>query len=57
MNKSFKVSTFVFSFIQKQIGLTIFLLISVLGAALSGLLPPFMLRYLIDDFIDNLEDQ
>ena len=51
MNKSFKVSTFVFSFIQKQIGLTIFLLISVLGAALSGLLPPFMLRFLIDDFI------
>ena len=51
MNKSFKVSPFVFSFIKKHIGLTIFLLISVLGAALSGLLPPFMLRFLIDDFI------
>ena len=51
MNNSFKVSGFVFSFMKKHIGLTIFLLISVLGAALSGLLPPFMLRYLIDDFI------
>jgi len=51
MKRTFKVSSFVFSFLKKHIGLTILLLISVLGAALSGLLPPFMLRYLIDDFI------
>lgn len=51
MKKTFKVSSFVFSFLKKHIGLTILLLISVLGASLSGLLPPFMLRYLIDDFI------
>lgn len=51
MNKTFKVSSFVFSFLKKHFGLTILLLISVLGASLSGLLPPFMLRYLIDDFI------
>lgn len=50
MNK-FKVRTYVLSFVRTHIVLTIFLLLSVLLAALSGLLPPFILQHILDDYL------
>ncbi len=49
MNR-FTSKRFVFSFLKKHISLTILLLLSILFCALSGLLPPFLLRYLIDSY-------
>jgi ATP-binding cassette subfamily B protein len=51
MPKTFKTSRFVARFLARRWGLTALLAFFVLGAALSGLLPPFALRYLIDGYI------
>jgi ATP-binding cassette subfamily B protein len=51
MSKPFKTTRFVAHFLQRRLGLALLLAFFVLGAALSGLLPPFALRYLIDGFI------
>lgn len=51
MAKGFKTSSFVRHFLLSRLGLTLLLAFFVLGAALSGLLPAFALRYLIDHFI------
>ncbi len=50
MNK-FTSKKFVFSFLKENLLLTIILLLFILLCALSGLLPPFLLRYLIDTYI------
>lgn len=52
----FKASSFVLSFIKKHIIMSIFLLIMIFLTALSGLLPPFFLRYLIDEYIPAFID-
>ncbi len=51
MKKPFKASHFLFAFFKDHLGLTIALVIAALGASLSGLLPPFILRYIIDNEI------
>jgi len=51
MKKPFKASRFLFAFFKAHKGLTIALFIAALGASLSGLLPPFLLRYIIDNEI------
>lgn len=48
---NFKIRTFLRQFLRRHRWLVLLLSISILGAALSGLLPPFMLRYVIDDYI------
>lgn len=50
-NKSFKALRFLGSFLAKHWVLALLLAIAVLGASLSGLLPPFALRYIIDNEI------
>lgn len=51
MKESFKSISFVFRFIKRHLLLTIFLVVSILCCALSGLLPSYILKYLIDDYI------
>ncbi len=53
MNR-FTSKRFVFSFLKENILLTILLFLSILFCALSGLLPPFLLRYLIDNYIPGI---
>lgn len=48
---NFRIRDFLGQFLRRHKWLVLLLSISVLGAALSGLLPPFMLRYVIDDYI------
>lgn len=47
------MTSFLKSFIQKNRGLTIALVIFIFLAALSSLLPPYMMRYLLDDVITD----
>lgn len=47
----FRIRDFLLRFLKRHLVLLLFLAIAILGAALSGLLPPFMLRFVIDDFI------
>jgi ATP-binding cassette subfamily B multidrug efflux pump len=51
MKKKFKALTFLGHFLSKHWGLGLLLLLAILGASLSGLLPPFVLRYIIDNEI------
>lgn len=52
------MSSFLKSFIQKNRALTISLVAFIFLAALSGLLPPYMMRYLLDDVIpDHMSGQ
>jgi ATP-binding cassette subfamily B multidrug efflux pump len=54
MNKRqpFKASRFLFAFAKRHWVLSLLLLLAVLGASLAGLLPPFSLRYIIDNEIE-----
>lgn len=51
----FRAKSFVLNFIRKHILLSFLLILSVILAALSGLLPPFMLRYLLDEYFKDLQ--
>lgn len=51
MKKPFRASSFLFRFLKKHVVLAILLSFAIIGAALSGLLPPFALRYIIDQEI------
>lgn len=53
MNDKFKLKSFLFHFLKKNKLLCIALLFSILSSALIGLLPPMMLRSLIDDYISK----
>lgn len=48
MKKKFKATSFLWAFLKKHWVLALLLLFAILGASLSGLLPPFALRYIID---------
>jgi len=48
MKKQFKATSFLFGFLKEHWALTLLLSLAILGAALSGLLPPFVLKYIID---------
>jgi len=48
MKKPFKATSFLWAFLRKHWGLGWLLFVAILGASLSGLLPPFALRYIID---------
>lgn len=52
-NHEFRMSSFLKSFVQKNRALTISLVVFIFLAALSGLLPPYMMRYLLDDVIPD----
>jgi ATP-binding cassette subfamily B multidrug efflux pump len=52
MNKPFRTSRFIGRFLAKHWVLTLLLALAILGAATTGLLPPFTLRYLIDQYIN-----
>jgi ATP-binding cassette, subfamily B, multidrug efflux pump len=49
----FKIKDFVLSFLRKNIPLTVLLVVFIFLSALSGLVPPFVLRYLIDTYLPN----
>jgi ATP-binding cassette subfamily B multidrug efflux pump len=51
MKNQFKATSFLFHFLKKHWVLTLLLSLAILGASLSGLLPPFALRYIIDNEI------
>jgi ATP-binding cassette subfamily B protein len=51
MKQEFKASRFLFAFLKEHWALSLLLLFAILGASLSGLLPPFALRYIIDSEI------
>jgi ATP-binding cassette subfamily B multidrug efflux pump len=52
MNKRpFKTSRFISSFARHHWGLSLLLILAILGTSLSGLLPAFALRYIIDQEI------
>ncbi len=51
MKKPFKASSFLRSFLKSHWLLTLLLALAILGASLSGLLPPFALRFIIDSEI------
>ena len=48
MKKKFKALPFLGHFLGKHRGLGLLLFLAILGASLSGLLPPFVLRSIID---------
>lgn len=47
----FRIRGFLLHFLKHHLVLLLLLAIAILGEALSGLLPPFMLRFVIDNFI------
>ncbi|MFA6624166.1 MAG: ABC transporter ATP-binding protein [Bacilli bacterium] len=49
--KSFKTVSFILSFIREHKVRTILLAFTILGSALSGLLPSFTLKFMIDSYI------
>jgi ATP-binding cassette subfamily B protein len=51
MKKKFKATSFLGHFLAKHWVLSLLLALAILGASLSGLLPPFALRYIIDNEI------
>lgn len=51
--KEWKLSSFILEFLKKHIPLVILLTVSILGAALSGIVPPYILRYIIDTYFTN----
>lgn len=53
MNDKFQLKSFLYIFLKKNKFLCIALLFSILSSALIGLLPPMLLRSLIDDYISK----
>jgi ATP-binding cassette, subfamily B, multidrug efflux pump len=51
MKKKFKATSFLGNFLKKHWVLSLLLALAIVGASLSGLLPPFALRYIIDSEI------
>ena len=51
MNNTYKISSFIVSFIKRHIKLVILLVFMIIGCAVSALLPSMALRYLIDTYL------